>query len=609
MSGVNLSGIVKQYWGYDTLRPLQARAMDCVIENRDSLVVLPTGGGKSLCFQAPALAMDGLAVVISPLISLMKDQVGALRAVGVAAGCINSSMTGASRRETHQALQSGTLKLLYVAPERVVQPAFIEYLKKLRLSFIAVDEAHCISQWGHDFRPEYRALECLRGAIPGIALHCYTATATPHVQTDICASMGLRSPEIVIGSFVRPNLIYSTERRTKLLEQVLEVIGRHQGESGIIYCITRKKVDELCAQLRAHGLSALPYHAGLDASKREEHQEAFSREGAEIIVATVAFGMGIDKPDVRYVVHTGMPKSIEHYQQESGRAGRDGLDAECRLFYSGSDFQLWKTIMGDEEGASSGVALTKLNDMYSYCTGMRCRHQVLTSYFGERLEKSNCGACDICLGSADLAPDGLTIAQKILSCIVRLGELAGPSYTTLILTGSREPRVVEKRHDKLSTWGLLREIKAPLVRDWIEQLAEQEYVRKQGEYNILEVTERGRDLLRGVGAPRLSAPGGLKKSVARTAARGVSAKGWGQAERELFEALRALRREIAAERHAPALTVFGDLALRDMVLRRPVNKTQFLEVAGVGEKKCRDYADLFLPVIREHQERMQDENA
>lgn len=596
-STADLADLVQRFWGYGSLRPLQEKAMGCIMSGRDSLVVLPTGGGKSLCYQAPALAREGIAIIVSPLISLMKDQVDGLRAVGAGAACINSSLTVRERRETHERIQAGEVKLLYVAPERVVKPDFIEYLKQHTISFVAIDEAHCISQWGHDFRPEYRELEKLRAALPDLAFHAYTATATPQVRRDICASLKLKDPEILVASADRPNLVYAAEQRVSELAQVLDVVNRHKGESGIIYCITRKKVEELCQQLNAKGHSALPYHAGLDAATRQKHQEAFSREGAEIIVATVAFGMGIDKPDVRYVVHTGMPKTIEHYQQESGRAGRDGLEAECRLLYAGSDFNLWDYLLKGLDDKALKIARSKLHDMYDYCTGVTCRHRVLMAYFGENIEKTNCGACDLCLGNADLVEDALVTAQKVLSCVVRLGSSAGPSYTTLVLTGSREPRVLEKGHDKLSTWGLLQDHDPRNIRNWIEQLAAQGYLRKTGEYNILEVTPKGRLILRGEDTPRLLKPAEGPRSRSRESV--ASAKSWAGVDKALFEALRALRRDLAQELGIPAFAIFGDATLRDMARKKPVSEYEFLQVSGVGEKKCADYAARFLPVIQQ----------
>ncbi|MDP7640387.1 MAG: RecQ family ATP-dependent DNA helicase, partial [Candidatus Hydrogenedentes bacterium] len=415
MSSAEMLEVMKRYWGYATFRPLQEEAMTSVRDERDSLVVLPTGGGKSLCFQVPAVLHEGMTLVISPLISLMKDQVDSLKAVGVEARCIHSGLTPEERRKTNDAIRSAAVHLLYVTPERVVMPNFIDYMREHGVSSIVIDEAHCVSHWGHDFRPEYRELNRLREAFPHIAVHCYTATATPPVRDDIVQSLGLRDPRILVGSPDRPNLVFSAERREDELAQVLGVMARHRGESGIVYCITRKKVEALCEELRALGHAALPYHAGLSDEMRKAHQEAFSRDEAEIIVATVAFGMGIDKPDVRFVVHTGMPKSIEHYQQESGRAGRDGLEAECRLLYSGADYGLWQRLMGDLEGEAAEVSRKKLNDMCGYCMGVECRHKVLMKYFGETFEKDNCEACDLCLGDGALLEDAMTVAQKILS--------------------------------------------------------------------------------------------------------------------------------------------------------------------------------------------------
>ncbi len=599
MTSPNVSEIVRHTWGYDELLPFQAEAIDCVLGAKDSLVVLPTGGGKSLCYQAPAIALDGMALIISPLIALMKDQVDSLRAVGVAAGCINSSLTALERREVHEAIQAGELKLLYAAPERAVLSGFLDYLKQRRLSFIAIDEAHCISHWGHDFRPEYRDLAVLREAFPDLAFHCYTATATPQVRDDICQSMGLKNPKVLVAPSDRPNLVFSAERRHNVFAQILETIERHPGESGIIYCITRKKVDEISARLRERGIAALPYHAGMGDEDRKANQQAFSKEEAEIIVATVAFGMGIDKPDVRFVLHTGMPKTIEHYQQESGRAGRDGLEAECRLLYSGADFGLWKSLLRELDEEQAAIAQSKLNDMYAYCTGVTCRHQALASYFGEGIEKDNCGACDLCLGSADLVDDAVTIGQKILSCVLRLGGCAGPSYTALVLAGSKEARILDKGHDGLSTWGLLKEQGSKAVRDWIEQLVAQDFLMKNGEYSILELTAKGQDLLRGYETPRLLKAAEKKKAKKTSAA---SAKSWAGVDRDLFEALRALRRQIAVERNAPAFTVFADAALRDMARRKPTTEYEFLQVHGVGEKKCADFASRFLPVIQAHKD-------
>ncbi len=594
-----LLSIVKQHWGYDTLWPLQEHAMRSAMDNRDSLVVLPTGGGKSLCFQAPAIAMDGMAIVISPLISLMKDQVDSLEMYGINAACINSSLTPQERHGVDEAIRTGSLKLLYVAPERMVMPNFIEYLKHTPLSFLAIDEAHCISHWGHDFRPEYRELGKLRTEFPNLPIHAYTATATEHVREDICKELNLKDPNVLIGSFDRPNLVYRATRRNDRFQQVRGVIDKHRSESGIVYCITRKNVDELCDKLCHAGYAALPYHAGMSSLERKHNQEAFAREKCDIIVATVAFGMGIDKSNVRYVVHAGMPKSLEHYQQESGRAGRDGLEAECHMFYSGADFATWRHIMGNSEGEAAEIALSKLKDIESYCTGVTCRHKAIISYFGQDLDKENCAACDLCLGDAELVEDALTKAQKILSCVVRLDKIAGPSYTSLILSGSKEARVLEKQHDQLSTWGIMAEHDKNAIRDWIEQLVAQGHLEKQGEYNILNVTDKGRQLLRGEDTPRLLKAAEKAKKRKKSAA---ETKSWKGVDRDLFEELRSKRFELAQERAVPAFVIFGDATLRDMARLKPATEMEFLQVRGVGEKKCKTFANDFLPIIRENLE-------
>ena len=420
-----MKDIIKKYWGFDGFLPLQKEAMECVLSGRDSIVVLPTGGGKSLCFQGPALAMEGTALVVSPLISLMKDQVDALTECGVSGVRIDSSLTGKEKSEIFSRIRSGEVKIIYLSPERIMMDGFVEFLRDTPLSFIAIDEAHCISHWGHDFRPEYRKLGRLKKWFPNLALHCYTATATEPVRQDIALQLGLAAPKVLVGSFDRPNLVYRACRRTARLKQVRGVLEKHPGESGIIYCIRRRDVDDLCHALGELGYKVSPYHAGMTAGDRKQSQDDFIAEKIDIIVATVAFGMGIDKSNVRYVIHTGMPKTLEHYQQESGRAGRDGLEAECILFYSGSDFAIWKSLMKDLAPDAARINLDKLSRIFDYCTGITCRHKELLAYFGQRLEAENCGACDVCLDELTLMDGSLVIAQKILSAVVRLRERFG----------------------------------------------------------------------------------------------------------------------------------------------------------------------------------------
>jgi ATP-dependent DNA helicase RecQ len=570
--------------------------MGCVCAGRDSIVVLPTGGGKSLCFQAPALVLDGLTLVVSPLVSLMKDQVDSLADCGVPAARIDSSMTPAERSDAAGRLRRDELKLLYLSPERLFTEGFIESLKKRGVSSVAIDEAHCVSMWGHDFRPEYRQLGLLRDTLPGIPIGAYTATATDHVRHDIAEQLRLNQPAVLVGRFDRRNLLYRVRRRTNTLKQVREIIEHHPGDSGIIYCIRRADVEELCADLADAGYRAVPYHAGMADEARKKSQDAFIEENVEIVVATVAFGMGIDKSNVRFVIHAAMPKSIEHYQQESGRAGRDGLEAECILLYSGSDYLTWKTIMEQSEPQGREIGLTKLGHVYRYCGGVTCRHRAIVNYFGQELENENCGACDLCLGEVTGVEGALVVGQKILSGVLRQGERFGADYTAAVLTGSEEERVLKNRHDQLSTYGILSAHSKSVVRDWIEQLAEQECVERVGEYGVLKVTEKGWRILKGKEQPLLLEP--AKKKAARKPT--VKLDSWEGVDEDLFEVLRRLRKKLADARHLPAYVVFGDAALRDMARRRPTTPSQFLLVHGVGEKKLEQYGEAMLRAVREY---------
>ena len=591
----NIQKALVQYWGYSDFLPLQKKAMECVGNKRDSIVVLPTGGGKSLCYQAPAVVLPGLTVVVSPLISLMKDQVDALIECGVSAARIDSSLAAHEQQRVFEALYNKQLKLLYLSPERLVSDGFVEVLKKTGLSFIAIDEAHCVSMWGHDFRPEYRQLGILKQVFPNVTIGAYTATATEHVRHDIAEQLHLENPEMLIGSFDRPNLVYKVRRRSNRLKQVREVLDRHKGESGIVYCIRRRDVDELTMSLKAKGYNVLPYHAGMDDQDRKKNQEAFINEKVDTIVATIAFGMGIDKSNVRYVVHTGMPKSLEHYQQETGRAGRDGLEADCCLFYSGGDYGTWKSLMSDMEPEAYKIAMIKLNKMYNFCTGGVCRHKAVLRYFGQTLEEENCAACDMCLGDLDFLKDALETSQKIISCIVRLGQRFGGSYTAAVLTGSSDKRIIDNHHDALSTYGLLSNFSQHTVHDWIEQLEGQGCIEKVGDYNVLNITEKGWQVLKGNEMPRLLKPAEKPAKVSK-----VVEDSWEGVDKGLFEALRKLRSSIARNKGVPAYVVFGDAALRDMARRRPSNYVNLLDVKGVGEKKRRQYGELVLAAMKDY---------
>jgi len=591
----NIHKALAKYWGYDGFLPSQKQAMECIARGRDSIVVLPTGGGKSLCFQAPAVAMPGLTIVVSPLISLMKDQVDALTECGVAAARIDSSLSPEEQNSVIAQIQNKTLKLLYLAPERLVSDSFLRILRRTELSFIAVDEAHCVSMWGHDFRPEYRQLGILKKVFAGVTIGAYTATATEKVRADIGEQLHLQKPEMIIGSFDRPNLVYKVRQRTDKIKQVCDVLDRHKGESGIIYCIRRKDVEAVCAELSSKGYNTAPYHAGMTAEWRKNNQDDFIKEKVDTIVATIAFGMGIDKSNLRYVIHTGMPKSLEHYQQESGRAGRDGLEAECCLFYSAGDYGIWKSLMRDMEPEAYKIALVKLNQMYSYCTGGICRHKAILRYFGQDLEKADCASCDICLGELDCVENSLETAQKILSCILRLGERFGGSYTASVLIGSRDKRITQNEHDTLSTYSLLNDYSKHTVHDWIEQLVGQDYVEKTGEYNVLNVTEKGWRTLKGKETPRLLKPARRPAKVSK-----IARDSWEGVDRGLFEALRRLRSTIASQKRVPAYVVFGDRTLREMARRRPSTSEGLLETRGVGEKKLQQYGEAVLAAIRDY---------
>ena len=604
LSSPDLPGVLHQYWGYSSFRPLQREAMDAILQDHDSVVVLPTGGGKSLCFQAPALVRSGLALVVSPLISLMKDQVDTLTGNGVPAACYNSSLSADEKAVVSAGLQEGRYRLLYVSPERLAgegSRAFLERLDRCGVRFIAIDEAHCISQWGHDFRPEYRQLGGLRPRFGDLSVHAYTATATARVRRDIAAQLALRDPVELVGSFDRPNLIYRVLPRANLKRQITEVLDRHRGEAGIIYCMSRREVDALAAWLEAGGARVRAYHAGLADNARRRNQEAFLEERADVVVATVAFGMGIDRSDVRFVLHAGAPQSLEHYQQESGRAGRDGLEAECLLVYSTADFLKWR-VMLERNGELTPARLGLLRDMERYAAGVGCRHRRLLAYFGERYGRDDCGACDYCLEELEPVAEPSVVARKILSCVARVGQRFGAAHVANVLRGSAAESVTARGHDALSTFGLLADASAAEVRGYLEQLMAHGLLRQtEGDFPILELTDDGVRLLKdastgsGLNLARQRRP--VRERPARRAR--VEAESWDGVDRALFERLRAVRLEIARARNVPPYVVFHDTTLREMARLKPATMEALLTVYGVGARKAEDVGVEFLRAIRE----------
>ncbi|MBA2258421.1 MAG: DNA helicase RecQ [Acidobacteria bacterium] len=598
-----LGDVIERYWGYGSFRPLQREAMEAILTGRDSIVVLPTGGGKSLCFQAPALVRAGLAVIVSPLISLMKDQVDTLTGNGVPAALLNSSQSADQRTSVTAGLREGRFRLLYVSPERLAGEngqSFQAWLSRCNVSFVAVDEAHCISQWGHDFRPEYRQLGELRSRFPGVSLHAYTATATARVRGDIATQLGLRDPLELVGSFDRQNLVYRVLPRANLKRQLQEMLARHKGEGGIVYCTSRREVEALAAWLEGNGVRALPYHAGLDDSTRSRNQDAFLEEEIDVIVATVAFGMGIDRSDVRFVVHAGAPQSLEHYQQESGRAGRDGLEAECALIYSSADFMKWRLMLEKSGELTDGVRRL-LRQMERYSASVGCRHRHLVEYFGERYERMDCGACDFCLGELEPVADAAVVARKILSCVARVGQRFGASHVANVLCGSENEQVLSRRHNQLTTFGLLREATSAELRGYIEQLVAAGFLRQTDDaFPVIALTGQGVELLKDAGVAGDLALSRQRRPVREREQKRsrVETEAWEGVDRGLFEDLRAVRLQIARARGVPPYVIFHDTTLRELARLKPQTLADLRTVYGVGARKAEDLGELFLAVLR-----------
>ncbi len=610
-SDPRVAEMLGRVWGYETLRPLQAEAIALGIDGRDGLVVMPTGAGKSLCYQVPPLVDGRLRVVVCPLISLMKDQVDGLRALGYPAAALHSALERDEREAVVEGLREGRWRLLYVSPERLALEGFREALRRADVAAFAVDEAHCISHWGHDFRPDYRQLEGLRERFPDVRVQAFTATATPRVREDICRQLGLRDPEVLVGSFDRPNLTYRMRHREDLPGQAAEAIARHEGEACIVYCISRRDTEQLAEQLGRRGVDAVPYHAGLPPRRRLKVQEDFSAERRNVVVATVAFGMGIDRSDVRCVVHAAMPKSIDHYQQETGRAGRDGLAAECLLLHGWSDVERWRSLArrSVEESGAGREALAvheeHLQDMVRLCGTPTCRRRAILAYFGEHRPDGPCGACDVCLGEVPGMRDGTDAARRILSCVWRLRERFGVGQLVDVLRGRSTDAVRRWGHDELSTFGIMSEEPARRIRHLIHQLVSLGLLeRSGGDRPIVQLGVGAADVLRGDRSVELFEPPG---SVRRAAA-GEEAE-WDGVDRDLFERLRALRRRLAAEAGIPAYAVFNDRSLREMAAVGPLTPAALRGIHGVGEQKLARWGGPFLSAIADHRAESSDPGA
>ncbi len=595
----DLISILRARFGYDSFWHPQEEIINDVLAKRDVLAVMPTGGGKSLCYQLPALVLPGVTLVVSPLIALMKDQVDALNANGIPSRFINSSMSFRESLQVQHEVKRGAVKLLYAAPERLPIPGFRRFLQEANLNLIAIDEAHCISEWGHEFRPDYRNLLELRRSFPSTPVIALTATATERVREDISDQLQIGADRIYISSFNRSNLSYRVRPRDGgAFEELLGLLQSHNGESAIIYCFSRKDTDDLAHQLRERGISALPYHAGLDAETRRETQDKFIQDRIPVIVATIAFGMGIDKPDVRLVVHYSMPKSIEAYYQETGRAGRDGIPSECVAFLSPGDRVKQEYFIRQiEDDAEQRNAREKLDKIVQYAQSPSCRRRFLLGYFGEEYGEERCEACDICLDT-NRTFDATEAVQKILSAVVRTGENFGTNYVVDVLVGSKNKKIATAGHDELSVYGIVKDFSRKQLKELFGQLESKGLlVRSKGDYPTLSLSEAGWEFLRKRESIALIRPAEDSKRVGSSGSTDPV-----QFDQELFAQLRALRRQIAEDRGVPPYVIFGDVSLRQMAAIYPQDEAEFASIHGVGNLKLREYGPGFIMLIREYVE-------
>ncbi len=594
-NGSPLLPLLKQYFGFTSFRPLQEEIIRDALTGKDVFALLPTGGGKSLCFQLPAMARPGLTVVVSPLIALMKDQVDGLQAGGVPATFLNSSLVGGESRSRLRGLHQGEYRLLYVAPERLMLSGFLSDLQRWNVQLLAIDEAHCISEWGHDFRPEYRQLVSLRELFPKVPLMALTATATERVRRDIITQLKLRDPRCYLASFNRPNLTYRVFAKEQPYAQVLEFIRTRPRESGIVYCQARKTTESLASRLNEDGVRARPYHAGLTPEERTRHQELFLRDEVRVICATIAFGMGINKPNVRFVVHYDLPKNIEGYYQETGRAGRDGLPSECVLLFSAGDVvKQFKFIREKPDPKERDIANGQLQQMVHYAESAACRRGELLAYFGEKFTATDCGGCDNCLSPRDKY-DGTLAAQKFLSCVYRVRQQSGFDFglnqVVEVLTGADTENVRKWHHEQLSTYGIGQEHSRAEWKSIGRELVRLGFLKQAADkFNVLALTAEGLAVLKQRTPIKLTRPVSAPQPKTRKV-------GEIACDEELFEQLRRLRKRLADERAVPPYIVFSDVALRQMAREYPTNETGFARISGVGQKKLAEFGTIFLAEI------------
>ena len=593
----NLSALLKKTFGYATFRPLQEEIIADALAGRDVFALLPTGGGKSLCFQLPALVRDGLTVVVSPLIALMKDQVEGLQASGVAATFLNSTLSAQETKTRYRGLYRGEFKLLYIAPERLMMQGFLERLPELNVQQVAVDEAHCISEWGHDFRPEYRQLADLRPLLPGVPYMALTATATKRVREDIVKLLQLDDARCYTASFNRPNLTYRIVPKEKPSEQVLKWIKSRPEESGIVYCQSRKSTEAVAERLRAGGVTALAYHAGLDPEVRERTQEQFLRDKIRVVCATVAFGMGVHKPNVRFVLHFDLPKNIEGYYQETGRAGRDGLPGECVLLFSSADAIKQRAFIEEKtDPEEQRISREQLQQMIHYAESSDCRRATLLDYFGETFTGVPCGGCDNCLEPRERF-DGTVAAQKFLSCIFRLRQASrfgvGLNHVIEVITGAETEKVKRWGHDQISTYGIGKEHSRLEWQEIGRQLNRMGlYVQTAERMSTLDVSPEGMSWLKAREPLTLTRP---LRAIGRPLRPQI--QGDIVCDERLFAELRAVRRTLADARNVPPYIIFPDVTLRHLAARQPASLEEFAEIPGVGERKLRDFGEAFLTAV------------